>query len=378
MKRWSGVVVVVGLMLLAGCDRSSQAGSGPAAAPAAPVTVAVALRQDVPVRLTAIGSVRPRASVTLKPQVGGVITAIHFQPGQGVAAGDLLVSIDARPYQAALHQAQAAMAQNQAMAANARTDAKRVEELAQQGAAVPYEVDQKRYAAEALEAAVAANQAAIEQAKLELDYCTLRSPIAGRIGDKLVDVGNVVKADETELVVINQVRPIDVAFSLPESELARVRKFMAQGPLTVRVTLPGDGETALVGQTTFIDNQVDPSTGMIRLKASFENEGMTLWPGQFVNVSVELTVLRGVVTTPGAALLTSQEGTIVYVVGADQTARAVKVEPGYRDGATVVIDEGLEAGATIVTDGQLRLVDGARVAVKGAAAGAEHQEDSRP
>ena len=357
---WLGAAVLAGA-----CGGAKVQAERP---PAVPVTAAVAVRRDVPVEIKVIGNVEAYSTVSVKPQVGGIVTGVHFREGADVKAGDPLFTIDPRPYEAALRQAEATLARDQASARNAQAEARRAEDLFAQGILSKEAYDQSRSASEALDAAVRADQAAVEKARLDLGFCSIGSPIDGRTGSLLVHGGNLVKAiDGGPLVVINQTNPILVTFAIQEKRLTEVKRRMAAGRLGVDALVPGDPAGPLKGVLAFVDNAVDTGTGTIRLKARFANPERRLWPGLFVNVSLTLDTRAGAIVVPSPAVQAGQQGSFVFVVKPDLTveARPVVVD-GEADGTTVV-GKGLEAGEQVVTDGQLRLVPGSRVEVKAGA-----------
>lgn len=356
------------LALLAGC--SPGAGGTPAGrADAVPVSVARVEARDVPVELRAIGTVVPSATVTVKSQVEGQLADIRFQEGQEVQRGELLFTIDPRPFEAAVREAEAKLAQDRAEAANAATEAGRFARLIKEGIISTDEYEQVSTRAAALASAAAADEAALETARIRLAYCSIHSPIDGRIGAILVHIGNVVKEKDTTLAVINQIRPVDVEFAVPQQELARIRQHMAEGTLPVAATTPGREGPPVVGGLSFVNNAVDTVTGTVLLKATFPNQDEILWPGQFVNVMLRLTVLPGAIVAPARAIQAGQTGSFVYVVGTDQTVAPRQVETGARVGDDVIVIRGLAPGDQVVTEGQLRLVPGAHVDVRSAEPG---------
>jgi multidrug efflux system membrane fusion protein len=328
-----------------------------------PVAVGQVTQKDMPVQLTAVGTVEAQSTVTIKPQVGGVITQVTFREGQFVKKGDLLFTIDARPYQADLAQAEANLAKDIAQAKTARELAARYDNLVKKDYVTKEQYDQVRTSAEALEASVEADRAAVDNAKLQLNYCTIRSPITGRTGQILVHAGNVVKANETDVVQIHQVDPIYVRFAVPEEHLANINRYQASGKLKVDAT-DKSGVDKASGHLAFIDNQVDVNTGTITLKAEFNNEKGILWPGEFVDVTLTLTTRPDVIVVPSAAVESGQQGMFVFVVKRDMTAELRTVEVGDTVDNETIIEKGLEPGETIVTDGQLRLLPGAKVEIK--------------
>jgi len=352
--------VLAAVALLAGC--SSGAGAPPANA--VPVAVASVAQRDVPVELRAIGTVVPAATVAVKSQVEGQLAEIHFQEGQEVQRDDLLFVIDPRPLEAAVREAEAKVAQDRAQAANAATEAARFARLVTSGIVSPDEYEQVQTRAAALASAAAADDAALETARIRLRYATIRSPIDGRVGQLLVHVGNVVKEKETTLAVVNQLRPVHVQFAVPQQELPVIRRHMAGGALPVEAVLPGAGVPAATGELSFVNNTVDTVTGTVLLKAVFANLDEALWPGQFVNVTLHLAVEPGVLVVPARAVQAGQGGPFVYVVGEERAVAPRPVSIGARVGDDVIVTSGLAAGEEVVTDGQLRLAPGSRVEVQ--------------
>jgi multidrug efflux system membrane fusion protein len=361
-------LVLVTMPGLGACSRDSGERSGPP--PAVPVTVATVGQKAMPVELRAIGNVQPSQTVTVRSRVGGILAAVHFREGEEVREGQRLFTLDRAPLEAALREAQAALERSRAQLENARKDAARYAELARQGFVAQQEYDRFRTAAAALEATVDADRAAVQQARLQLGYATIVAPMAGRTGSHLVHPGDLIKVNDTPLVVINQLRPVDVAFALPERELPDIRRFRAGGPLAVTAVTPQGGDVLAAGQLSFVDNRVDPATGTIALKATFANEDGRLWPGAFVDVVLTLTTQPDAVVVPTVAVQTGQQGSYVFVVKADRTVESRPVEVARAVGAETVIARGVTVGETVVTDGQLRLFPGAEVEVMPAATAA--------
>lgn len=339
----------------------------PPRAPTVPVAVATVVRRSVPQQISAIGSVTPIQTVAVRSRVTGTLTRVAFREGDEVHAGQLLFQLDARPYRAALDQARANLAKDHAQLVNAQQQVARYRQLTQSDLATEEQFDQLKANAEAAAAAVSADSAAVETARLNLEYCTMRSPIAGRTGNLLIHEGNLVPVNgATPLVIINQLRPIAVSFSVPQQYLDEIRSYAARSPLEVAIRPSDDTTATLTGRLTFINNQVDTATGTIQLKATFGNAQRVLWPGEFVAVKLVLTVEHDVLTVPAPAIMTGQRGTYVYVVNSDHTAHAQDVTVGQQGETYVIVTKGLEAGEQVVTDGQLRLVPGARVELKSA------------
>jgi membrane fusion protein, multidrug efflux system len=335
------------------------------APPAVPITATAAIRKDMPLEVGVIGTVEAFATVAVRAQITGELTSVKFQQGDDVQAGQELFTLDRRPLEAALLQASATLERDTAQAANAKVIMQRYEELVQRGIVAREQRDTARTAVAALDATLAADRAAIENAKVQLQYATIRAPIAGRTGALMVHAGNLVRAnDQTPLVTINQVTPIYVSFAFPEATLPDVRRYMARGALRVEAgAASGDGPRP-VGRITFVDNAVDQTTGTIKLKGTFANEDRTLWPGQAVNVVVRLTTDTAAVVVPTVAVQTGPEGAFVYVVKEDKTVDLRAVTVARAAGVETVIKQGLEAGEVVVTDGHLRLVPGSRVTTR--------------
>src|SRR5215469_3573279 len=349
---------------LAGCNSRDpvQAAKQPAAG--APVTVATVASRTMPVELQAIGNVESISTVTIKAQISGQLVGIHFKEGDYVRKGQLLFSIERPPFEAALRQAEGALAKDEAQALNTRLDAERYQGLGKQGVVSKQQVDAAVAASNAMPATVAADKAAVETAKINLEYTSIYSPISGRTGSIGVKVGNLVKANDVPiLVTINQIEPIYVTFAIPEQQLTELKQYSAQKTLKVDAAPQGSSQH-FAGRLTFIDNAMDTTTGTIKLKATFANDQHVLWPGQFVDVKLTLKSQPNAIVIPTAALQTSQQGTYVYVVNQDMTAQPQPVKVGWTVGEETVIASGLQPGQRVVTDGQLRLTPGAKVDIK--------------
>jgi membrane fusion protein, multidrug efflux system len=331
-----------------------------------PVTVAQVVQKQMPIEIRVIGAVEAYSVVSVHAQITGQLTDVNFKEGEDVSKNQLLFALDRRPLEAALMQAQANLQRDIAQSANAKVVAQRYADLAGRGIATTEQLETSRSSAVALEATVEADRAAVENAKVQLQYATITSPIAGRTGALMVHEGNLIRAqDAAPLVVINQVAPIYVSFAIPESRLAELKHFLALGTLAVEAQPPNDAAMPSHGHITFVDNNVDQTTGTIRIKATFTNEDRRLWPGQFVNVIVALTRDLTAVVVPTAAVQVGQQGQYTYVVKPDHSVeyRAVVVER--TAGLETVIKSGLKASETVVTDGHLRLVAGSHVSIKG-------------
>jgi len=358
-------VIAAGLVLslvTGGCGRAARTQQG--GRPPVPVTVGTVEQKTVPVSFRAIGNIEAAETVEVRARVGGELQRVFFEEGQTVRAGDRLFAIDPRPFRAALAQAEAQLARNQALLAKAEADITRYAGLVKQDYVTKEQYDQIMADAAALRAGVAADQANVETARLELDYCTISSPVTGRTGTLNVKVGNLVKAnDDLPLVTINQVRPINASFPVPAQFLPLVIAHRADR-VRVVATVPGD-PTAAEGTLSFVDNAVDTATGTVLLKATFGNEDERLWPGEFVDLTVILGEEAGRVVCPAAAVQTGQQGQYVFTVKDNRTVELRPVKVNRMDEHEAVIDEGLRPGETVVTDGQLRLVPGATIEVKG-------------
>ncbi|HET9177904.1 MAG TPA: efflux RND transporter periplasmic adaptor subunit [Terriglobia bacterium] len=368
-KKLIGLLVTLSVVALvfSGCSEknpANAASSSSMATAAVPVVVAKASQRDMPVQVTAIGNVQAYSTVTVKSLVDGEIQKAYFTEGQDVRKGDLLFTIDPRPFQAALHQAEANLARDQAQAEYAKAEAKRYTELEKEGIVSQIQFEQFSSNAQALDAAVRADQAAVENANIMLGYCSISSPIDGRTGSLLVHPGNLVKTNDTSLVVINQVSPIYVDFSVPEQDLPQVKQHQQQGKLRVLAYPSGDKANGSKGNLTFINNTVDANTGTIELKGTFQNSDRKLWPGQFVNVVVDLTVQRNATVVPSQAVQNGEQGQYVYVVKPDHTADFRPVTVGNTLEGVTIVEKGVQPGETVVTNGQLRLYPGAKVSFK--------------
>jgi multidrug efflux system membrane fusion protein len=380
-------ITVTAALLLIGCNAPKAQMAGPP--PAVPVSVAVATQESLAVEIRAIGSVEPSETVQVKSQIAGELMNVRFVEGGEVNKGDLLFEIDPRPYREALRQAEAALARDgaqlrQAQANLARdeaqskfasADAARYQDLAKAGVVSRAQSDQSMTNADALRESIRASQATIEsaraaiesdrsavdRAKLDLSYCEIRSPISGRAGNLLVHAGNLVKSNDTALVVINKIKPTFVTFAVPENRLSAIRESSRTRKLPVEVSLQEDPGKHVRGILSVIDNTVDVNTGTIRLKATFPNEAGLLWPGQFVTVGLTLDTLRNATVVPAEAVQPGQQGQFVYVVKPDQTVEPRVVTAGAVMGRKMIIEKGIAPGEKVVTDGQLRLFPGAKI-----------------
>src|ERR1700693_6286170 len=336
---------------------------------AVPVNVAKAVKKTVPIQLSAIGTAEAYSTVSIKGPVNAVLKEVHFKQGDFVKKGDLLFTLDARPFQASLDQAQANLARDKAQADLTIVQAERYKKLYDQGISAKEQYDQMQANAAAQQGSLHADEAAVESAKLQLQYCAIYSPAGGRAGALQVYPGNLVKENDVPvLVVINQIAPLYEDFSVPEQYLGVIKKYMAGGRLQIEATPYGDA-AAEVGYLTFVDNTVDNTTGTIKLKGTFENADHRLWPGQFSTVALRLSEQENATVVPTQAVQTGQNGDFVFVIKPDQTAESRPVKVARTLGTESVIAKGIEPGETVVTDGQLRLIPGIKVQFKTAPQG---------
>jgi membrane fusion protein, multidrug efflux system len=331
--------------------------------PAIPVVTDKARRADVPIYLTGLGTVQAFNSVLIRSRVDGQIVKIRFEEGSDIHAGDVLIEIDQAPFEAALAQAKANELKDQAQLNNARRDLGRYTSLAKTGAGSTQQLDTTQALVEQLEATIKADRALIDTAQVQLNYTRIRSPIEGRIGTRLVDLGNIVRAsDTTGIVTINQIHPIFVSFALPADSLPQLRAGSKTGDVTV-TALDREGRTLATGVLAVIDNQINPATGAINYKAKFDNADDVLWPGQFVNLRIQLATRRNVIAVPVTAVQQGPDGSYAFVVGDDRTVQKRVLKVGARNKTTAIIDDGLQPGEQIVTDGQYRIQAGSKVEV---------------
>jgi multidrug efflux system membrane fusion protein len=385
--------VAAACLISIGCaSKGSPAPTGKKGAGDVPVMVAKVTQKDVPVEIQVIGNVEAYSTISVKAQVGGQLTKVSFHEGDYVKKGDLLFTIDERPFQAQLHQAEATLAKDTAQLSQARANlardtaqekyaraqSGRYAQLVKEGVVSKDQSEQIGANADAISQAVSADQAAIESAqaeiesakatlenvRLQLAYTTIRSPIDGRTGNITVKQGNVVMANSMDLMTINEVRPIYVTFSIPEAQLPAVKRYMAAGRLLVTATPQDNGDERETGVLTFVDNAVDTTTGTIKLKGTFPNPDNKLWPGQFVRVTLRLATQSNALVVPNQAVQTGQDGSFVFVVKPDRTVEARPVVTGARIDQELVVEKGLASGETVVTEGQLRLAPGSRVQVR--------------
>ncbi len=352
------------LLGLAACGKSDDQAAGPPRQGATPVLVAEVVRKDMPVNLRAIGRVTPTQTVSLRPQVTGQIEKVHFKDGQEVKAGDVLFSIDRRPFEVALNQAKAGLAQATAQAGNAQDQERRYQTLAKDGAVPQKELETAMANVKAAAGQTSGADAMVQKAELDLSYCEVRAPISGRAGRVLADVGNVASAYQTDLVVINQIEPIEVTFAVPEQQLPALQRGMASGTLKVKAHTSLPERLDVEGHLEFLDNTVKANTGTIDVRATFKNDPQVLWPGQYANLSVEVSVDKNAVVAPVRAVQPGQESAFVFVVQPDMTARVAKVVVARTVESEAVITEGLQGSEKVVVDGHDRLKDGGKVSIK--------------
>ena len=330
-----------------------------------PVVVGSVTKKTVPVEIFATGNIEADNTVMVKAQIGGELSKVYFKEGQDVNKGDLIFLIDPRPFEDLIKQAEANLAKDTAHMENAQTEVRRYAELWGKGFVSKEQYDLVRTNANALEASVRANKALLENARLQLSYCYIHSPITGRTGSLLVDQGNLIKANaDNPMVIINQIQPINVTFSVPEQYLPKIKKYIATKKLKVEAFTPQEEKSPVEGVLTFIDNTVDISTGTIKLKGTFANKEKRLWPGQFVNVVLTLSIQPDAVVVPSRAIQTGQAGEYVFVVKNDLTVESRPVTVDRTMNGEAVIQKGLAPGEKIVTDGQLRLIPGVKVVIK--------------
>jgi multidrug efflux system membrane fusion protein len=357
-------VVAGALFAYRGAEIQAQDAKPAKAAPAIPVSVATVAQQTVAVRIQAIGNVEAYSTVALKARVDGQIVEVNFKEGQEVRKGAALFKIDSRPFEATLRQAEANLMRDTAQQEQTRSQERRYQELLQKNFVSKEAYAQIRTNADTAEAVVLASRAAVENAKLQLEYCTIRSPIEGFVGKVMLQIGNMVKANDTNsLVIINQVRPIYVNFAVPEQRLSAIRSQMAKGKLPVEALPPNSDKAPASGTLSFVDNAVDTTTGTIKLKALFPNADNALWPGQFVSANLKLYDQKDALLVPAQAVQTGPNGQYVYVVKPDMTTEVRAVEVERNDGDDAIIAKGLQKGELVVTKGQLRLAPGAKVTI---------------
>jgi membrane fusion protein, multidrug efflux system len=375
------IILMAMSAVMFGCEKRGQQAFQ---RPPASVTVATAVQQDAPVYIDSVGKTVAREVVSVKPQVSGQITKIHFVDGAELKKGDMLFTIDPRPYRAQLESAEGSLAEKKAALALARIELKRYADLLESKSVSQQDYDQRKNTFEAAQAQVQQSQAAVDTAKINLDYCFIRSPIDGRAGQRLVDVGNVVtffgnlsgnpssgqqnvggglSGNGSTLLVIQRLDPIYADFTITENDLTTVQRKMKSGPLKADVSLPDDSDKPREGEVSFLDNAVQEGTGTVKLRATIPNNDHYFWPGRFVRVRLVLDTIRGAVLIPAAAPQMSAKGMFVYVIKDDSTAESRPVTLGQRQGDLVVVDQGLKADEKVVVTGQLAVIPNAKVQI---------------
>ncbi len=363
------------LGLLTSCTGTKAA---PPAPTAVPVLAATVEQKNVPQQVRAIGAVESYSTVSVKTQITGELTGVFFKEGQDVKKGQLLFTLDKRPFEADLKKAEGNLSKDRAQAVNARVQARRFDALFKAGVVSKEEYDQMQSNAEALEAAVASDEAAVENARVQVLYCSIYSPINGRTGNLIVHQGNMIKAnDNPPLVNINQVEPIYVTFTVPEQNLAEIKRYASTGKLRVDAYIPNDTRGPAVGTLSFIDNAVDQTTGTIKLKGEFANADRRLWPGQFVNAVLTLRNQPNAIVVPSQAVQNGQQGQFVFVIKNDMTVEARPIVIGQSADGQAIVEKGLAPGERVVTDGQLRLVPGSKVQIKQASIPSQPSQSER-
>ncbi len=359
MKQTSVILSIIALIFL--CTSCSAKQEKPKVKPPVPVKVFKAVQKNVPVQVKAIGNVEAFTSVAIKSQVGGQIARLHFAEGSDVEKGALLISIDPEPFQATVSQFEATLAKDQAQAKFAREQVERYAGLLKEGIVTRDQYELLQSNADSLAATIAADRAAIKNAKIQLGYCSIRSPISGRTGTIALQPGNLVKANDLPIVTVNQITPIYTTFAIPEKLLDDVKLAMAGNELKIEAVIPNESGSKETGTISFLDNAVNPATGTIKLKGRFANKSKKLWPGQFTDVVMTLGSRKNAVVVPTNAIQTSQQGQFVYVVKTDNSVDMRQVTATISVGEDTVVEKGLAAGETVVVDGQLRLTPGAIV-----------------
>lgn len=364
MSKLSRLTTLGSLIVLASLAGCTEHAAPPPDIPVVPVMVAKATVKSMPIELDAIGTGQAYSTVSIESQVAGIVNAVHYTQGQFVKKGDLLVSLDDRPFQAALQLAQANLAKDEASLSLAEVEAGRYQKLYDSGVVPKEQLDQEVATAAADKAAVEADQAAEETAKLNVSFCSIYAPINGRTGAQLVYPGTVVKADDVPvLVVINQISPMYINFSVPQQYLGEIKKYMARERLAVQAT-PSDNSAPENGYLTFVNNTVDATTGTIQLNGTFQNSDLRLWPGEFVAVTLRLSQEANATVVPSQAVMTGQEGDYLFVVDPEMKVELRNVKVSLTEHGLSVITQGVKAGETVVTDGQVRLIAGSKIKIR--------------
>ncbi len=354
-------VVVAGIIFsVTSCSKAPEQRK----AAAVPVTVAKVESKLVPTQINTYGTIEAYTVVLIKSLVGGQIIKAHVKSGQDVHKGDLLFSIDARPYDATLKQIEANLERDTVLSADSERQSRLKNELFEKKAVSEDEMFRTRAIAESLKRSVKVDEANLDRAKLDVEYCSIRSPVDGRAGNVLVDEGNVIKANDMTLIVINQIKPVSVSFSVPQFHLNQIKRHIAEKKLDLQVKAQGSEEAPMKAELEFMDNTVDPTTGTIRMKARLENENELFWPGQFVNVTINMVSEKPVLVVPSQAVQPSQKGNYVYVVKPDMAVEMRIVEILRSVSGETALSKGVSDGETVVTDGHLKIIPGSKVDIK--------------
>lgn len=356
-------LVISVIVLIVSCSKSGPPAEKSRKSRAVPVTVAPVIQKEVPLELDTFGKAQSQATVTIKAKVTQIIQTVHFKPGDKISRGDLLFTLESRPYEVALSRARATLSRDQVLAAHAQLEVRRNKELLDKKMVAQEEYDKSKSAADVLIETLKADQAAIDAAQIDVDNCKITSPIDGRAGKVLVHAGNIATANDLPLVTINQITPIDVFFSLPQSEFDRVRAYQSKAALLVEAVIPGESHPAEKGCLTFLDNRIDTSNGTFEIGATFPNPDERLWPGRYVLVHLMLTRQRDAVVAPLSAIMTGSTGQYAFVVKQDQRVAMRVVTVARTAGDEAIIESGLQTGEKVVTDGQLQLEEGAKVEI---------------
>jgi multidrug efflux system membrane fusion protein len=371
MRRTFVSLILLTAVTVTGCSSESRTAVSAQTAPAGrggggvPVAIGKVVRKTMPLDLRVIGSVEPASTVEIRAQITGQLTSVGFKEGDDVKQGEVLFTLDRRPLEATLKQAEANLQRDVAQSANAEVQAQRLSDLAQRGIVSRDQLDTSKATAAALAGTIEADRAAVENARIQIQYATIAAPLSGRTGRLMVHEGSLIRANDiAPMVVVNQLSPINVTFAIPEAQLAPLKRYMQRGGVAVDVTPPGDAAARSTGRVTFIDNAVDPTTGTIKVKGSFPNGNYLLWPGQFVNVVLNLSEDRDAIVAPTAAVQTGPDGQYVFVVKKDQSADLRPVQVGRAIGNETIVTKGLQPDEIVVTDGHLRLTPGAKVTIR--------------
>jgi membrane fusion protein, multidrug efflux system len=375
---WRTAAPVVFFAIFAFASGCAKPQAAPPGRPPTTVSVGKVTQKTMPVEVTAVGNVEAISTISIRAQVPGEVREVNFKEGDFVKKGQLLLTIDPRPYEAALAQAKAALARDKATGVYNRAQAQRYKTLFDQGVVPAEQVDSYKSAADASDAIANADEAAIKTAELNLEYCTIESPIDGRTGTIMVKPGNLVKVADVPIVVINQVNPIYVNFTVPQQYWPDIKEHVDRGALHVLATIPQDQGRPVQGTLTFVDNNVDAATGTIHLRGTFDNGQNRLWPGLFVSILLTLSEQPNATIVPAQSIVSTQQGSYVYVVKPNNTVEQRNVVAARTINDDTVVEKGLQPGETIVTDGQVNLIPGARIEIKNGNAGPTDKAEGRP